>query len=53
MAGVYQEQGEYEKALGYYERALTVFKAKLGANHRYTQGTQRAVQNLKSLIKLD
>ena len=53
MALVYKAQGEYEKALDYYERALTVFKAKLGVNHRYTQITQRSVQHLKSLIKLD
>ena len=53
MAVVYKVQGEYEKALDYYEKALTVFKAKLGANHPYTQSTQRAVQDLKSLIKPD
>ena len=53
MAVVYENQGEYEKALEYYEKALTVFMEKLGENHPYTQGTQRAVQKLKSLKKSD
>ena len=41
---MYQAQGDYDKALEFYEKALTVFKAKLGANHPYTQSTQLSAE---------
>ena len=47
MAGVYKEQGDYEKALKLYEKAFTVFMAKLGVNHPYTQSTQLSVEIMK------
>ncbi len=47
MAGVYQALGDYEKALEYYEKALTVFKAELGENHPDTQSAQESVEIMK------
>ena len=44
---MYQAQGEYEKALEYYEKALTVYMAKLGVNHPYTQDTQLSAAIMK------
>ena len=47
MAGVYKAQGDYKKALEYLEKALTVFMAKLGVNHPYTQSTQVSAEIMK------
>ena len=47
MAGVYQAWGDYEKALEYYEKVLTVFKAELGENHPDTQSAQESVEIMK------
>ena len=52
MAGVFRAQGDYDKALEYYEKALAVCKAKLGEAHPYTQDTQLSVQIMKLLIEL-
>ena len=50
MAGVYKEQGDYEKALKLYEKAFTVFMAKLGVNHPYTQSAQVSVEIMKLCV---
>ena len=39
MAGVYQEQGDYEKALEYYGKALEIVERTLGNDHPYTATT--------------
>ena len=52
MAGVFRAQGDYDKALEYYEKALAVCKAKLGEAHPYTQDAQLSVQIMKMLISL-
>ena len=51
MAGVFRAQGDYAKALMYYEKALAVYKMKLGEAHRYTQSTQQSVQIMRLLIE--
>ena len=44
MAGVYSDQGDYDKALMYYEKALAVCKMKRGETHPCTQNTQESVK---------
>ena len=39
MAGVYQEQGDYEKALEYYEKDLEISERVLGSDHPSTATT--------------
>ena len=39
-------------ALMNYEKALAVYKMKLGEAHRYTQSTQQSVQIMRSLIEV-
>ena len=51
IARVFRAQGDYAKALMYYEKALAVRKAKLGEAHPYTQNTQRSVQKMEQIIK--
>ena len=50
IAGVFYAQGEYEKALEYYEKALSIRTARLGKDHPDTKATIRAIERLKSLL---
>ena len=52
MAGLFCAQGEYEKAMEYYEKALAARKTKLGEAHPYTQDPQMSVQIMELLIDI-
>ena len=49
---MFRAQGEYANALMNYEKALAVYKMKLGETHPYTQDTQLSVKIMELLIKL-
>lgn len=43
MAGVYNEQGEYNKALVYYEKSYHILKIRLGKDHASTKDVQKNI----------
>ena len=50
MAGVYYSQGNYEKALDYYEKALKIFEEKLGSEHPYTKSVRGNLEETKKAL---
>ena len=51
MAWVYRSQGDYTKALEYYEKSLEIRLAKLGADHPSTKKTQSNIETVKNEMK--
>jgi len=48
MALVYCAQGEYDKSLEYYEKALKILTVKLGEEHPYTKTVRENIEFLKN-----
>lgn len=46
----YSSEGNYEKALEYYEKALKIFAKKLGEDHPHTKKTRKALERIKEAI---
>ena len=49
MGGVFHSQGDYPKALEYYEKCLEIRLSTLGAEHPSSLQTSRAVERLRTL----
>ena len=50
MALVYRDQGDYEKALKYFEKALDICTGKLGLNHPNTIVVKENLDDLKQFL---
>ena len=50
IAGVYRTQGNYEKALEYYEKALKILDEKLGPEHPNTKSARRNLEITKKAL---
>lgn len=45
---VYDDKGDYDRALEYYLKAYNIFKQKLGAVHPYTKMAEENIELVKS-----
>lgn len=50
MAVVYDAQGEYEKVLEYFNKALLIYKSKLGEKHPHTVSLYDRIKKLQDKI---
>ena len=50
FGSVYYARSDYSEALGYFEKALKIFKNKLGANHPETKNAQEWLNATKSKL---
>ena len=50
---VYRDQGDYEKALEYYEKALAIRIIKLGEDHPLTLKVQQSIWIMTRYLKME
>ena len=48
---LYQNQKRYEVALPLFEKALAIYREKLGPEHPWTKGTQRNYEEMLRLME--
>ena len=50
VASIYEEQGKYDKAFEYYNKAFKIFKKRLGTSHSYTTNTLQSMISIKKYL---